>query len=77
MASHPSIVRLIGSADGVCYTPQIIADQLGFFRDEGIELDWDGRSDRAGLARAMELAGPTSCWAASGDPCRGCWPASR
>jgi NitT/TauT family transport system substrate-binding protein len=54
MPMHASTVRLIGAGDGAYYSPQIIADQLGFFRDEGIELAWDGGSDRAGLSQAME-----------------------
>lgn len=53
MSTTASTIRMIGVADAAYYTPQILADQLGFFADEGITLAYDGGSDRAGLADVM------------------------
>ncbi|MDO8210164.1 ABC transporter substrate-binding protein [Conexibacter sp. CPCC 206217] len=54
MSTTASTMRMIGVADAAYYAPQIAAEQLGFFADEGIALEYDGGSDRAGLSVAME-----------------------
>src|SRR5205807_620686 len=46
-------VTIVGVAEGVYYTPQIVALELGFFEDEGLRVVYNGRSDPHGLARAV------------------------
>jgi NitT/TauT family transport system substrate-binding protein len=49
-ASHLS---LIGLGDGVYYAPQLVAERLGYFADEGINIEYSGRGDPEGLAKAV------------------------
>jgi NitT/TauT family transport system substrate-binding protein len=44
---------MIGLGDGVYYAPQLVADTLGFFADEGIVVEYSGRGDPEGLAKAV------------------------
>jgi NitT/TauT family transport system substrate-binding protein len=44
---------MIGLGDGVYYAPQLVADALGYFADEGIAVEYSGRGDPEGLAKAV------------------------
>jgi NitT/TauT family transport system substrate-binding protein len=46
-------LRIIGLGDGVYYAPQLVADALGFYADEGLTIEYSGRGDHEGLAKAV------------------------
>ena len=47
-----STVRILGMIDEVYYTPQIVASRLGFFRDEGLDVEFTV-GDIADLPRSV------------------------
>ena len=51
--SATKTLRIVGVADGVYYAPQIVASNLGFYRQEGLEIEYVGQIDPEGLARAV------------------------
>ncbi len=49
----PSRIRLLGLIHEVYYAPQIVALQLGYFADEGLEVEFDPSGDPEGVPRAV------------------------
>jgi NitT/TauT family transport system substrate-binding protein len=48
-----SDIRIVGVSDAVYYAPQVIADELGFFRDEGLNVTYSTGSRRGGVLEAL------------------------